>query len=62
VLDILFELNAPGVTIIMIEHIMHAITRFSERLVCMETGRIIANGTPQDVARDPQVRRVYFGK
>jgi len=62
VLDILFALNALGVTIIMIEHIMHAITRFSQRLVCMETGRIIADGEPQEVARHPEVRRVYFGK
>ena len=62
VLDILFKLNALDVTIIMIEHIMHAITRFSERLICMETGRIIANGKPQEVAHNPEVRRVYFGK
>jgi branched-chain amino acid transport system ATP-binding protein len=62
VLEILFTLNSSGVTVIMIEHIMHAIMRFSKRLVCMETGRIIADGTPQEVGRDPEVRRVYFGK
>jgi branched-chain amino acid transport system ATP-binding protein len=62
VLEILFSLNGRGVTIIMIEHIMHAIMRFSNRLVCMETGRIIADGTPQQVGSDPEVQRVYFGK
>jgi branched-chain amino acid transport system ATP-binding protein len=62
VLEILLALNSRGVTIIMIEHIMHAIMRFSKRLVCMETGRIIADGTPQEVGRNPEVRRVYFGK
>jgi branched-chain amino acid transport system ATP-binding protein len=62
VLKILFTLNSRGVTVIMIEHIMHAIMRFSKRLVCMETGRIIADGTPQEVGRNPEVRRVYFGK
>jgi ABC-type branched-subunit amino acid transport system ATPase component len=36
--------------------------RFSRRLVCMETGRIIADGSPQEVGRDPDVRRVYFGE
>jgi branched-chain amino acid transport system ATP-binding protein len=41
---------------------MHAIMRFSRRLICMETGRIIADGAPQDVRRNPEVRRVYFGK
>ena len=62
VLEILFALNTRGVTVIMIEHIMHAIMRFSKRLLCMETGRIIADGTPQDVGANPKVRRVYFGK
>jgi branched-chain amino acid transport system ATP-binding protein len=62
VLQTLFALNDRGVTVIMIEHIMHAIMRFSRRLVCMETGRIIADGTPLDVGKDPEVRRVYFGE
>jgi branched-chain amino acid transport system ATP-binding protein len=62
VLEILFALNERGVTVIMIEHIMHAIMRFSKRLLCMETGRIIADGTPQEVGANPEVRRVYFGK
>jgi branched-chain amino acid transport system ATP-binding protein len=62
VLETLFELNDQGVTVVMIEHIMHAIMRFSRRLICMETGRIIADGEPQAVGRDPEVRRVYFGK
>jgi branched-chain amino acid transport system ATP-binding protein len=62
VLDILNGLNARGVTVLMIEHIMHAIMRFSRRLICMETGRIIADGAPSRVGSDPEVRRVYFGK
>jgi branched-chain amino acid transport system ATP-binding protein len=62
VLATLFALNDRGVTVIMIEHIMHAIMRFSQRLVCMETGKIIADGTPHDVGKDPEVRRVYFGE
>lgn len=62
VLDVLDGLNARGVTVLMVEHIMHAIMRFSRRLICMETGRIIADGTPAQVGADPEVRRVYFGK
>ena len=62
VLDILNGMNARGVTVLMIEHIMHAIMRFSRRLICMETGRIIADGAPVQVGADPEVRRVYFGK
>jgi branched-chain amino acid transport system ATP-binding protein len=62
VLEILRGLNERGVTVLMIEHIMHAIMRFSRRLICMATGRVIADGTPAEVGSDPEVRRVYFGK
>lgn len=62
VLALLMRLNDTGVAIIMIEHIMHAVMRFSQRMICLETGRIIAMGTPQDVAQDRQVQKVYFGE
>lgn len=62
VLGLLMRLNEAGVAIVMIEHIMHAVMRFSQRMVCLETGRIIAAGAPQDVAGDPQVQKVYFGE
>jgi branched-chain amino acid transport system ATP-binding protein len=62
VLHTLKALNALGVTVLMIEHIMHAIMQFSERLLCIETGRVIADGRPAEVAADPEVRRVYFGQ
>ena len=62
VLALLMRLNAQGVAIIMIEHIMHAVMRFSQRVVCLETGRIIAQGLPQVVAQDKHVQKVYFGE
>jgi branched-chain amino acid transport system ATP-binding protein len=61
VLDILIKLNQSGITIIMIEHIMHAVMRFSERLVCLDTGQIISDGHPQTVVSNPQVHRAYLG-
>ena len=61
VLEILLGLNRLGVAVIMIEHIMHAVMRFSERVICFESGRIIAEGNPRTIADDPTVRRVYFG-
>ena len=39
VLEILFDLNASGITIIMIEHIMQAVMRFSQRVVCLDAGQ-----------------------
>jgi branched-chain amino acid transport system ATP-binding protein len=62
ILALLFKLNENGVAVIMIEHIMHAVMRFSERMICLETGLIIAEGTPAEVAADPTVQKVYFGE
>ncbi len=61
VLKILFELNERGITIIMIEHIMQAVMRFSQRVVCLDTGRIICEGTPTEIVKDPQVQKAYLG-
>jgi len=61
VLKILFELNETGITIIMIEHIMQAVMRFSQRVVCLDAGRIICEGTPASIVKDPQVRNAYLG-
>ncbi len=62
VLAILFALNETGVAVIMIEHIMHAVMRFSQRIVCFETGRLIASGTSAEIADNPLVQKVYFGE
>jgi branched-chain amino acid transport system ATP-binding protein len=62
ILALLMRLNESGVAIVMIEHIMHAVMRFSRRVVCLETGRIIANGPPPQVAADRHVQKVYFGE
>jgi branched-chain amino acid transport system ATP-binding protein len=61
VLDLLFKLNGEGITIIMIEHIMHAVMRFSQRIVCLEAGRIICEGTPQEVVGNARVQEAYLG-
>ena len=61
VLEILFKLNATGITIIMIEHIMQAVMRFSQRVICLDAGRIICEGTPQDIVRNGDVQRAYLG-
>ena len=46
ILAILFRLNERGVAVIMIEHIMRAVMRFSERVVVLDAGQKIAEGTP----------------
>ena len=61
VLEILLKLNAAGITIIMIEHIMQAVMKFSQRVVCLDAGRIICEGTPASIVQDPGVQRAYLG-
>jgi branched-chain amino acid transport system ATP-binding protein len=61
VLKILFSLNEKGITIIMIEHIMHAVMRFSQRVVCLDAGRIICEATPALIVQNADVQRAYLG-
>ncbi len=62
ILEILFTLNKGGVAVIMIEHIMRAVMRFSERIVVLDAGRKICEGLPDDVCRDREVERAYLGE
>jgi branched-chain amino acid transport system ATP-binding protein len=61
VLDLLMQLASEDITIIMIEHIMQAVMRFSERVMCLDAGRIIAIGTPAEVMADQRVQEAYLG-
>lgn len=62
ILDILFKLNERGVAVIMIEHIMRAVTRYCERIVVLDAGRKIADDTANAVMNDPEVERAYLGE
>jgi branched-chain amino acid transport system ATP-binding protein len=61
VLAILRKLNDSGITIIMIEHIMRAVMSFSQRVICLDAGRIICEGTPESIVKDPEVQKAYLG-
>ncbi|NGO55758.1 ABC transporter ATP-binding protein [Mesorhizobium camelthorni] len=50
-----------GVTIIWIEHVLHAVMAVAERLMVLSFGQKIAEGRPDQVINDPEVRRVYLG-
>ena len=62
VLDILFALNERGVAVIMIEHIMRAVMKFSERIVVLDAGKMIADGSPDEIVANPDVERAYLGE
>jgi len=61
VLDLLMSLAGKDITIIMIEHIMQAVMRFSERIMCLDAGRIIAIGKPSEVMANARVQEAYLG-
>ncbi len=62
ILAILFGLSERGITIIMIEHIMRAVMRFSERIVVLDAGELIAEGPPDEIVRNPAVEKAYLGE
>jgi branched-chain amino acid transport system ATP-binding protein len=62
ILEVLFRLNEAGITIVLIEHIMRAVMRFSTRLVVLLAGQKIADGMPQEAIRNPAVERAYLGE
>jgi branched-chain amino acid transport system ATP-binding protein len=62
ILALLFQLNGRGITIIMIEHIMRAVMRFSERIAVLDAGEKIAEGTPEQILSNKAVERAYLGE
>jgi len=62
ILEILMTLNEHGLAVIMIEHIMRAVMRFSQRIVVLDAGQKIAEGTPDEVVQNPDVERAYLGE
>jgi branched-chain amino acid transport system ATP-binding protein len=62
ILDLLIRLNVEGIAILLIEHIMRAVMRFSQRIVVLVAGTKIADGAPAEVMSHPEVVRAYLGE
>lgn len=60
-IELVAELKRSGMTIIWIEHILHALLKVVDRLVCMAEGTIIAEGPPRAVMADKAVMKAYLG-
>ena len=60
--DTLMQINAEGLTVVMIEHNLGEVLRISRRLVVLDNGVKIADGVPAEVMRMEDVRAAYVGK
>jgi branched-chain amino acid transport system ATP-binding protein len=58
---IIRELRGRGIAIVWIEHILHVLLQVVERLVCMDAGRVIAEGVPEVALAHPAVIEAYLG-
>jgi branched-chain amino acid transport system ATP-binding protein len=58
----LAEIRTLGITVLLVEHDMKMVMGVSDRVVCLNQGRIIANGTPAEIQRNPDVIRAYLGE
>ena len=61
-METLGRIRASGVTVLLVEHDMKMVMRISDRVLCLNQGRIIADGSPSEIQRHPEVIRAYLGE
>jgi branched-chain amino acid transport system ATP-binding protein len=58
---IVAAIQAEGVAVLWIEHVVRALTSAVERLICLASGRLIGDGAPREVLASPEVREAFLG-
>jgi len=62
ILVLVRQLNKEGITFLIVEHLMKVIMNLSQRVIVLDFGQMIGQGTPQEVSRNPAVLAAYLGK
>lgn len=60
--DLVKKVQATGVSILIVEHVMHVIMNLSHLVIVLDYGNLIASGDPHVVVNDPEVLKAYFGE
>ena len=61
-IDVVRKVHAEGVALVVVEHVEAVIRELAQRVVVIDWGKLVASGTPDEVAADPHVRAVYLGE
>ena len=62
IMEVIRQVHAGGITILMVEHDMQVVMNLCQRLVVLDFGQVVAEGTPEEIRHNPKVVEVYLGK
>lgn len=60
-IEVVHRIRAQGLAVVWIEHVVHALVKTVDRMICLAGGRIVADGAPLDVLENAEVRELYLG-
>jgi branched-chain amino acid transport system permease protein len=60
--EMIRKIQGSDVTLVVVEHLMRVVTELASRMMVLNYGRLLAEGPPHDVMRDPEVVKAYLGK